>query len=171
MWGSLTTLRRSAVALLLATVACSPSAPPESARPSPSPSPPASAGVLPSPSPTVAPAPRPPAQVLLDIVVWDDTKTRPLGKTEVWVRGQGSWFPQLRYGGDGKALGEYPVGQRNRFFLYPDGRGGREIRVVFRMRSAMISGSDQAQTVVSISDRQVEVTGQAIPGRTKVFPR
>lgn len=109
---------------------------------------------------------------ILEVVVWDDTSKNPPGdRMEVWVKGHGSWFPNVENGSDKKALGSFPVGEPNEFYLYPDGRDGAEIKIPFTMTREMISGSVMPQTIINIYDSKVEVVGQAIPDRTKEYPR
>lgn len=125
---------------------------------------------------TARPAtPRPATgEVTLDIAVWDDTAANPPpADAEIWVRGEGSWFPDLSFGGDSRALGEYSVGEPGEFYIYPDGRGGSELRVEFVMTPDMvpISGSAQAQTTVEIHDSEVVVIGMAIPDIEATFTR
>lgn len=100
---------------------------------------------------------------LLEVAVTDYTEQNPPGdRLEIWVRGHGSWFPDVEFGGDGpQAMGEFPVGelQTDDFYIYPDGRGGAEILVEFEMTEDMISGSDRDRTHVEIYDSYVEVWG------------
>ncbi len=104
------------------------------------------------------------------MTVTDDTEQRP-PEVEIWVRGQGSWYPDLTFGGDVRELGEYPVGEAGEFFVYPDGRDGAEVRVEFVMTPEMISGSDRAMTRVEVYDDEVLVWGEAIPGFEQRFDR
>ncbi|MGB7294206.1 MAG: hypothetical protein WBC70_01325 [Candidatus Aminicenantales bacterium] len=109
---------------------------------------------------------------LLEISIWPKTEKKPLGeRTEIWIKGHGSWFPNLKYGGDKRSFGNYKVGEVKEFFLYPDGRNGIEIKVQFKMTAEMISGSDAAVILIDIFDDKVEVVGQAIEGRSVVFKR
>lgn len=112
---------------------------------------------------------------LLEIAVSDSTdRNLPADDMEIWVRGFGSWYPDLQFGGDGpQATAEFPAGElrTSDFYVYPDGREGSEILVEFRMMDDMISGSDQARTWVEIYDTYVEVSGQAIPGGVRTYDR
>lgn len=113
-----------------------------------------------------------PNGIALDIAVFDDTVRRPPGdRFEIWARGHGSWFPDVRFGGDVAVLGPFPVGQDATFAVYPDGREGREILVPFRMTGSMISGSDRDRTQVEIHDEEIVVRGAAIPGGPLTFAR
>ncbi len=123
--------------------------------------------------PSAAATPPPAAtEILLEITVTDDTVRLPPGPdTEIWIRGSGSWFPDLRFGGDLKGFARFPVGEEHAFFIYPDGRDGREIRVPFQMTAGMISGSVRDRTHVEIYDDRVVVLGTAIPDFEQTFPR
>lgn len=113
-----------------------------------------------------------PGVVLLDIAVSDWTEQRPAGdRAEVWVRGAGSWYPDLTFGSDRRSTAPFPIGQPNDFFVYPDGRDGAEIQVTFVMTEEMISGAARSVTHVEIYDAQVVVWGEAIPGHEQVFSR
>lgn len=137
--------------------------------------------ISPTPRPSTPPPSPDPAtpipaagDVTLEIAVWDDTSTNPpAADAEIWVRGEGSWFPDLTFGGDSRDLGDYPLGEPGEFFIYPDGRSGVEIRVEFVMTEEMlpISGSTQAQTTVEIHDAEVVVIGMAIPGTEATYDR
>ena len=110
--------------------------------------------------------------IVLDIAVFDDTVRRPPGdRFEIWARGHGSWFPDVRFGGDVAVLGTFPVGQDATFAVYPDGSDGREILIPFRMTADMISGSDRDRIQMEITDRDVVVRGTAIPERELRFAR
>lgn len=108
---------------------------------------------------------------VLEIAVWDDTVNNSTGATEVWVDGYGSWFPDLTYGADSRELGEFQVGVEADFLVYPDGRGGTEIRVPFLMTEEIISGSDRDMISVSIEDEKVGVFGTPIAGLEIEFTR
>ena len=90
---------------------------------------------------------------------------------EVWVKGHGSWYPDVKFGSDKRALGSFPIGEPTEFFFYPDGRNGVEIKIPFEMTNEMISGSTMSQTLVTLYDDKVEVVGQAIPGRSQEYSR
>ena len=127
--------------------------------------------------PSAAPAAPRTETRALRVWVSDDTDAfRPpgkLGKVEIWARGHGSWYPDMRYGGDARLLGEFVVGNTHErdFCIYPDGRDGTEIYVPFTMTSDMISGSDRDLVQVIISDRSVRVTGTSITDFEQKFPR
>lgn len=117
------------------------------------------------------PAPQPAQTVPLRVALWDDTDTRSAPGFELWVRGHGSWYPDLSSGGDAKVLGEFPVDALQDLFLYPDGRNGRELVVQFRMTADMIGGSDRDTLMVRVDDGSVEVVGTAIPETSVMFER
>ena len=163
------------------TVAVTPTVEPTGAptlEPTPEPTPPPT----PEPTPTPTASPTPDSgngqpgdaqEIDLRVSVFDDSVDRPLENFEVWVRGYGSWYPDLTFGGDVNTLGAFPVGelQEQNFFIYPDGRDGTEIRVEFEMTADMISGSVRDTVIVDVSDTTVTVTGTAIPGITQEFER
>ena len=119
---------------------------------------------------TTTPEPENATLKLLDVIVWDDTVSNP-PDVEVWVEGHGNWFPELTFGGDGRPLGEFPVGVAAEFLVYPDGRGGTEIRVPFLMTEEVISGSDRDKVSVAIEDDKVVVFGTPIVGLEIEFDR
>lgn len=132
--------------------------------PAPTPVPPLTA--TPAPSAVAAPSarvatPEAATRVLLDVAVSDLTERRS-PDVEIWVRGHGSWYPDLEFGGDVTHLGSFPVGEPDEFFVYPDGRDGKEVGVPFEMKADMISGSDRDRTHVEIHDKSVVVWGTAI---------
>lgn len=136
--------------------------------PTPTPSPSTTATEEPEPEPETEAEPEPekePAEEtkLLEVAVMDYTEQNPPGdRLEIWVRGHGSWYPDVEFGGDGpQAMGEFPVAdlQTDDFYIYPDGQDGTEILVEFQMTEDMISGSDRDRTHVEIYDGRVEVWG------------
>ncbi len=116
--------------------------------------------------PSAAPvAPRPETRALR-VAVTDDTDgpLGGLGKVEVWVRGHGSWYPDLRFGGDVRTFDGFTLGKHDGdFFVYPDGRDGAEVRVLLDVPADMISGSVRDMVMVEIHRRKVVVIGVPIP--------
>ena len=121
-------------------------------------------------------------EIDLRVTVHDDTVDRSLqfgqlgvgeadNRIELWVRGFGSWYPDVGFGSDVNTLGSFPVGEEDELFIYPDGRDGSEIRLVFRMTGDMISGSDRDTRIVEVSDTIVTVTWTALPDITQEFER
>ena len=54
----------------------------------------------------------PETEKLLKISIHLQTEERPpMGKTEVWVKGNGSWFPDLKDGDDMREFGKYRIGE------------------------------------------------------------
>jgi hypothetical protein len=131
------------------------------------------AGERPTATRTSAATPAPARQtVVLDIAVFDDSVDRPLADDfEVWVRGSGSWYPDVEFGADSRTFGEYQVGEADEFYIYPDGRDATEVRVEFTMQPDMIAGSDMARTLVEVTDSEVIVIGLAIPDQEQRFSR
>jgi hypothetical protein len=116
---------------------------------------------------------RSPTPVSFKIQVWDDTVSNPPGqRAEVWVRGMGSWFPDLEFGADVKSgVGPFPVGSTQEVFVYPDGRDGAEVKVSVVVGSNLISDSDRDAIIVEIGDTEVRVLGAAVQGRSLTMPR
>lgn len=107
-----------------------------------------------------------PEEVLLEVMVSDFTEVDPPDdRMEVWVRGHGSWYPDMEYGVTKKGLGYFDVGEPHEgdFYFYPDGRDGTEIMIPFEMSDDMISGSTMSQTQITLYDDRIEISGQAIP--------
>ena len=50
-------------------------------------------------------------------------------RTEIWARGSGSWFPDMRFGGDVRNFGPYMLGSTAEMVFYPLGREVPEIPV------------------------------------------
>ena len=126
----------------------------------------------PSTSPPAQPAA--PSEVAVRVSVFDDTTSRPPGpRTEAWLRGFGSWFVDMRFGGDVNVLGRKPIDVDQELFVYPDGRDGTEIRIPFRMtRDICPDGCARDTIMVDIYDDRVEVTATALIGEvSQTFDR
>lgn len=107
----------------------------------------------------VAPADEEP--ILLKVAVWDDTESTPPSEMELWARGNGSWFPDLEFGGDSVAM---QIDDR-KLWVYPDGRSGREIMVSLEPPADLIEDSTADSVTVAVNDRVVEVSGTSVSGR------
>lgn len=75
--------------------------------------------------------------VSLRVSVFNMTEATIRGKTEVWLRGQGSWFPNLSYGGDVTTFHGRKLGAIDSLYFYPFGRGGPEMMVPIEIDSAL----------------------------------
>lgn len=104
-------------------------------------------------------------EIALRVAVWDDTEKRPRkGKTEVWFRGHGSWFPDLTYKGDFEILGKREAGTSHKLFFYPDGRpeegGVQEIQLQLHFKSGMCpDGCDRNALHLVIEDSKIRAWG------------
>jgi hypothetical protein len=120
----------------------------------------------------VTPTPKPVATTLeLKLAAMDYTENKPPGDTELWMKGLGSWYPDLTWGGDDTIIGPYGVGTTQELFVYPDGRGGVEIKVILRLTDDMISRSDRDIVWVEIYDGKVLAWGTAIEDIEQEFVR
>lgn len=108
----------------------------------------------------------------LKVVVYDDTMNRPLNSAEVWLRGFGSWYPDVSFGSDFVTYEMLVAEGLPNMFVYPDGRdGGAEIPVTFEIPTDFIPGSDRHTLQIGISDTTVTVFGTIIPGLELTFTR
>jgi len=103
--------------------------------------------------------------------VWDETISIPADKIEIWIKGVGSWYPDISQGADQKIIKSFPVNQPESLFIYPDGRGGNEIKVIFIPTSDMISESDRDAIIIQVFDDQIIIISNAIEGREAIFRR
>lgn len=65
-----------------------------------------------------------PQQIALRVSAFNMGDGRVSGRTEVWLRGQGSWYPDLQYDGDVTTFEGRTVGTVDSVYFYPHGRGG-----------------------------------------------
>ena len=110
-------------------------------------------------------------EISFKLMVWDDTEQKNAKDLEIWVKGLGSWYPNLEYGGDSNVIGPFPVEEIQKIFIYPDGRNGKEIMVEFIPKKEMISQSDRDAIIIEISDEKVIVSGIAIKNSGKEINR
>ena len=109
--------------------------------------------------------------VSLRVAVNDDTEqTQTPERTEVWVRGTGSWFPNLEFGGDVRNYSDLEVGTTATLFFYPLGRDEPEIQVLVPITSELCpQGCARDLVTLDIYDDRFEVWD---PGGTQeTFPR
>ena len=81
---------------------------------------------------------------------------------ELWVRGNGSWFPKLEFGGDVlDSAGPFPAQALldGNFFIYPFGRDGIEVSVPLYLSSEHIPDSIRDMLPIVIEDRVLTVYG------------
>jgi hypothetical protein len=107
---------------------------------------------------------------VLRIGIWDWTEDNPIhARAEIWVRGVGSWFVKraLSEGESAKKFGKYPVGVKQKFFLYPESREGKELIISFMMTEDMSPNGSARDTLwVSFYDEEVEVSGRPVTAVT-----
>lgn len=111
------------------------------------------------------------AEASIKLNVWNETQTKPATDLELWVKGTGSWYPDLEFGADSKTVGPFPIDEPQELFIYPDGRGGPEIKIEFTLTSEMLSGSDRDAMILIIEDAVITITCTAIEGIEQVFER
>lgn len=157
------------LALLALVVACEEEEE-EAATATPSPAATATGTPEPRRSPEATPTPEA-AGLELKLAVYDDTESSPADEVELWTKGLGSWYPDLTFGGDVTTIGPYEVGSSHELFVYPDGRGGVEIKVVLTLTDDMMSRSDRDMVSVAIGDQTVTVTATSIDGLEQQFAR
>ena len=112
-----------------------------------------------------------PSSVSLRIAVSDDTEHTPTPeRTEVWVRGEGSWFPDITFGGDARDFSGLEIGTSETIFFYPLGRDEPEIQVLVPITSQLCpQGCARDLVMLDIYDDRFEVWA---PGGTQeTFPR
>lgn len=127
------------------------------------------AGCEPSPEPAARTIDRPasPQVRTLRVAVWSETTRPSAGTTEVWLRGFGSWGPQLRHGADVRNYPRRPVGATDTLYFYPHGRGGPEVVVPVPITMEMCpDGCVRDAVNLEIHDDRVEVWGGLISEST-----
>jgi hypothetical protein len=107
--------------------------------------------------------------------LYDDTDKRPpADDIEVWMRGAGSWRPDMRFGGDVKVLGEVEVPTMVDLAFYPDGRAGTEMEVKLNATADMCTQPDGCAKwllSIAVSDTEVEIQGLLVEGFSAKFAR
>ena len=102
-----------------------------------------------------------PKMVSLRIAVFNDTKSTP-HRTEVWVRGSGSWYPNLEFGSDVRVFEGFEVGSSTSgsIVFYPLGRDEPEIPVSIPITSNLCAqGCVRDMVQLAIHDDYFEVIG------------
>jgi hypothetical protein len=105
----------------------------------------------------------------ISVMNFDETS---FPKFEIWVKGKGSWFPDLSTDGDVISdIGPFFLGeiQENSLFIYPYGRDGIEFSIPFKLPLDHISNSDMGQLFVEIEDGHLKVLGEMIEGTEAKF--
>ena len=113
-------------------------------------------------------------KITLRVWVSDDTETHPLPeRAEVRLPGSGAWWIKrsTRRGSAAKNLGRREVWREHQLWIYPDGREGRGIEVLFNLIPSMKpKGNDQDVLRIRITDDEVVVDGTPV-GTELRFPR
>jgi len=98
----------------------------------------------------------------ISVMNYDDSS---FPEFEIWIRGQGSWVPDLTYGGDDLSnVGPFPLGetQESGLFVYPYGRNGTELSIPFTLPLGYISNSDRGMLLVYVEDGFLYLVGEMI---------
>jgi hypothetical protein len=101
----------------------------------------------------------------LRVAVYDERARSAGGRPEVWFRGAGSWYPDLRYGGDVRNFGGRRVGTVDTLFLYPRGRDAPELRILVEIAADLCpNGCDRDVLHIEISDNRAEAWARTLVG-------
>lgn len=96
----------------------------------------------------------------MSVMVFNNSEKKALpSKSEIWIRGIGSWW--LQYGDVVKEAPIKRVGDIDSLFIYPDGRdSGKEIKVPYMLKAGMCMDACVRDALrISISDTEVIVFG------------
>ena len=109
--------------------------------------------------------------VTLRVSVSDETTVRPVsGRPELWVRGAGSWFPNLEFGGDVCDYQGLVVGSSQEFVFDPTGMDDPEIAFDVPITDGLCPvGCARDTLLISIWDDRFEVLAPG--GETITVPR
>jgi len=90
---------------------------------------------------------------------------------EVWIKGTGSWYPDIEFGGDVFIPTEPFSNENNKIYIYPDGRDGTEIIVEIFVTNELISESVRDTIHIEIYDDSIKILGSSIEEFEKDFER
>ena len=109
--------------------------------------------------------------ITLRVSVSDETEQIPVeGQTEIWLRGAGSWFPNLEFGGDFRDYESLAVGTTQQLYFYPLGRDEPEILIDVPVTNDLCPNGCARDTVLlSIWDDRFEVLPPE--AETRTIPR
>ena len=115
-------------------------------------------------TPNSEPPPAQPATVTLRVAIWDNREQNQTAvRTELWVRGDGSWYPDMRFGGDSRNFGPYTVGSSPEMVFYPLGREIPEIPVDVRITSDICPNACDRDIInLELWDDRFEVWGAPV---------
>ena len=105
------------------------------------------------------------------VMVFNDTEKKGLpSKSEIWIRGIGSWWLQkaTKFGSDVKEAPIKKIADIDSLFIYPDGRdSGKEIKVPYMLKADMCMNACVRDALhISISDSEVTVFGTPFKAAT-----
>lgn len=90
---------------------------------------------------------------------------------EVWVRGSGSWYPDLSFAGDLlESVGPFGVGSEiaGDIFAYPFGREGAEVPITIFLNENHISDSTRDSLFLTIDEGIFSIVGPIVGGSFEV---
>ncbi len=106
----------------------------------------------------------------LRVGVWDSTEKTATPRPEVWLRGAGSWFPDIEYGSDARNFEGHEVGTTIEIFFYPLGRDEPEIKVEVPITEDLCpQGCVRDMVSLEIYDDRFEIWGG--PVKSQTIPR
>lgn len=109
--------------------------------------------------------PAAPTTVAVRVSVADYTESRPVYRTEVWLRGVGSWHPDLKHGADVRMYPGRRIGGIDTLYFYPAGRDAPELRVPVALADSLCpAGCDRDAVRLEVWDDRFEVWGPPVPG-------
>ncbi len=100
---------------------------------------------------------------VLRVSVFNESASPVSGRPEVWLRGAGSWYPNLEYGGDVENFPGREEGTTDTLYFYPEGRETPEIQVPARITPDMCpDGCVRDMVHLEIWDDRYEAWGATV---------
>ena len=116
-------------------------------------------------TPTPEPAPAQPATVAMRVSVFNQGESTN-ARTEVWLRGHGSWYPDLSFGGDVRNFPGQAVGSEVELFFYPLGRADQQTadmpEIVVNVPVTASLATDRNMVRLELWDDRFEVWGGSV---------
>lgn len=118
------------------------------------------------------------ADAKVRVMIFDETESAKLpSSSEVWIRGTGSWWigKESKFGATVKDV-PVPLNRKVDMAVFPDGRGGVELKIPFKLTSDMCTNACVRDAIrITFSDSNIEVFGlpfKAASGKLEQdFPR
>lgn len=113
-------------------------------------------------------------EVTLRLSVMDETEDNPPDeRAEVWIRGTGSWYPSVEFGGETlEDAGPFERYSEGEIYIYPDERdGGVEILATVYFDEDFISNSPRDSVRIEIHDDRVVVVGTPVEAQHGEYER